>query len=178
MTARVIDHVDLFRDLEPALRARIAQIAKLVTLHAGDEVARIGDINNSLIVVARGVLEVGFERDGDHAPVARLGTGDFFGEMSLLTGSPSNVTVTALCDTVALEIGKEALGPILESNPDLAKRLGDIVIRRKIANDTNLRALPPRERQAVTREQADDLLVRIRGFFAPAAIGSNSPPSN
>jgi CRP-like cAMP-binding protein len=72
----------------------------------------------------------------------------------------------ALCDTAALEIGKEALSPILQSHPDLAKRLGDIVIGRKLANDAALRAMPPRERRAATRGQAAELLVRIRHFFA------------
>jgi len=166
MAVRVLDHVDLFRDLEPALRARIAEAAAPVSFHAGDEVMRAGDADSSLFVVARGVFEVSLERDGQRVPVARLGTGDFFGEMSLLTGSPRSAGVMALCDTSALEIGKEALGPILQSHPDLARRLGDIVIGRKLANDAALRAMPPRERRAATRGQAADLLVRIRQFFA------------
>jgi small-conductance mechanosensitive channel/CRP-like cAMP-binding protein len=166
MAVRVLDHVDLFRELEPALRARIAETAEPVSFHAGDEVMRAGDAGDSLFVVARGVFEVSLERDGERVPVARLGTGDFFGEMSLLTGSPRSAGVTALCDTAAFEIGKESLGPILQSNPDLAKRLGDVVIGRKLANDAALRALPPRERRAATRGQSADLLARIRHFFA------------
>jgi small-conductance mechanosensitive channel/CRP-like cAMP-binding protein len=166
MVERLFDHVDLFRSLGADRRARIAAAAREVSFHAGDDVVRLGDTDGSLFVVARGVFEVSLERDGQRVPVARLGTGDFFGEMSLLTGAARSAHVTALCDTTALEIDKRALGPILQSDPGLAKRLGQIVLHRQLANDATLRALPPAERRDATRSQAAELLRHIREFFA------------
>lgn len=166
MPERVIDHVDLFRTLDPALRARIAAAAHPVAFHAGDDVVRQGDTDGSLFVVARGVFEVSLEAEGGRRPVARLGTGDFFGEMSLLTGSPRSAHVTALCDTLALEIDKQALTPILQDHPDLAKRLGETVLHRQHANDAAMRALPPAQRRTAARSQSAELLDRIRAFFA------------
>ncbi len=166
MHERLLDHVDLFRMLEPELRARIAAAAQTVSFHSGDDVVRHGDTDNSLFIVARGVFEVSLENEGKRVAVARLGTGDFFGEMSLLTGSPRSAHVTALCDTTALEIDKSALGPILKTNPTLAKLLGETVLHRRLANDAMLRAMPPTERRTATRSQAAELLDRIRAFFA------------
>ena len=120
----------------------------------------------SLFIVARGVFEVSLDGPEKRVAVARLGTGDFFGEMSLLTGSPRSAHVTALCDTTALEIDKDALGPILQSDPGLAKRLGQIVLHRRLANDATLRAMPPAERRTATRSQTAELLDRIRAFFS------------
>jgi small-conductance mechanosensitive channel/CRP-like cAMP-binding protein len=166
MAERVLDHVDLFRDLNQGLRARLAAAARIATFHARDEVVRLGDTDGSMFVVARGVFEVSLETDGRRVPVARLGTGDFFGEMSLLTGSPRSAHVTALCDTSALEFDKAALAPLLQAHPELATKLGDVVLDRKLANDATLRALPPLERRQATRNQAAALLANIRSFFS------------
>jgi CRP-like cAMP-binding protein len=166
MNERLFDHVDLFRTLDPELRARISQAARPISFHAGDDVVRQGDTDGSLFIVARGVFEVSLDNHGKRVAVARLGTGDFFGEMSLLTGSPRSAHVTALCDTTALELDKDALGPILQTDPTLAKRLGDIVLHRRLANDATLRAMPPAERRTATRSQAAELLNHIRAFFA------------
>jgi len=166
MHERLLDHVDLFRTLDGELRARIAAAAHPISFHAGDDVVRQGDTDGSLFIVARGVFEVSLDRDGRRVPVARLGTGDFFGEMSLLTGSPRSAHVTALCDTTALEIDKKALGPILKADPSLAGRLGDIVLHRQLANDAVLRAMPPAERRTATRSKGAELLRLIRAFFA------------
>jgi len=166
MAERVLDHVDLFRDTDAALRKSIAAAATVATFHAGDVVVRLGDADSSMFVVARGVFEVALETDGRRVPVARLGTGDFFGEMSLLTGSPRSAHVTALCDTSALEFDKAALAPLLHAHPELAKKLGDVVLDRKLANDATLRALPPIERRQATRNEAAALLASIRRFFS------------
>ena len=74
--------------------------------------------------------------------------------------------MTALCDTTALEIDKKALGPILQSDPGLAKRLGQIVLDRQLANDATLRAMPPIERRDAKRTKGAELLANIRAFFA------------
>ena len=166
MPERLLDHVDLFRTLGADRRARIAAAARLVEFHCGDDVVRQGDTDGSLFIVAHGVFEVSLDGPEKRVAVARLGTGDFFGEMSLLTGSPRSAHVTALCDTTALEVDKDALGPILQSDPGLAKRLGQIVLHRRLANDATLRAMPPAERRTATRSQTAELLDRIRAFFS------------
>ncbi|MCZ8124405.1 MAG: mechanosensitive ion channel family protein [Magnetospirillum sp.] len=162
---RVLEHVDLFRAIEPALRARVAAAARHEIFHAGDDVVRQGDTDRSLFVVARGVFEVSLESGGVHRPVARLGTGDFFGEMSLLTGAPRSARVTALCDTLALEISAEALTPVLQAHPEFARRLGEIVLERKQMNDAALRALTPAARRDAKRSQVDEFLAKMRDFF-------------
>jgi butyryl-CoA dehydrogenase len=48
MGERVLDHVDLFRDLNQGLRARLAAAARIATFHARDEVVRLGDTDGSM----------------------------------------------------------------------------------------------------------------------------------
>ncbi len=53
----------------------------------------------------------------EKAPVAELGPGDIFGEMSLLTGARRSATVTAAEAVEALEVNKEALAYVLSRSP-------------------------------------------------------------
>jgi len=161
----VLEHVDLFREIDADMRARVAAAARREIFHAGDEVVRQGDTDRSLFVVARGVFEVSLAANGARKAVARLGTGDFFGEMSLLTGEPRSAHVTALCDTIALELSAEALGPVLQAHPEFARRLGEIVLDRKQMNDATLRAMTPADRRDAKRNQVDEFLAKMRGFF-------------
>lgn len=165
LAERVLEHVDLFRDIAPEMRARVAAAAKREIFHAGDDVVRQGDSDRSLFVVARGVFEVALDTPAGRKTVARLGTGDFFGEMSLLTGAPRSAHVTALCDTLALEISAEALTPVLQAHPEFARRLGEIVLERRQINDATLRAMAPAARRDAKRSQVDEFLAKMRGFF-------------
>jgi CRP-like cAMP-binding protein len=51
----------------------------------------------------------------------RLGPGEFFGEMAVLTGEPRSATVTASRDTTLVAIGREAFGELFEKAPEAAR---------------------------------------------------------
>ena len=57
----------------------------------GDVVIRQGDRGAELFLVSDGGVKI--ERSGQE--VARLGPGEFFGELALLSGNPRNATVIA-----------------------------------------------------------------------------------
>ena len=57
----------------------------------GDVVIRQGEIGHELFLVSDGSVKV--ERSGQE--VARLGPGEFFGELALLSGNPRNADVIA-----------------------------------------------------------------------------------
>ena len=160
--------VDVLSFFDPEQLRRITPDIERNTYKKGDIVIFKGQITDGFYIIKKGsVLVVMKPKPGQSEPVTvPLATGDFFGEMSLLTGSPRSAHVTALCDTTALELDKLALGPILQANPSLAKRLGDIVLHRQLANDATLRAMPPAERRTAQRSQAAELLANIRAFFA------------
>src|SRR5277367_3085237 len=66
--------------------------------------------------------------------VARLATGDYFGESGLLTGAPLNGQVTALTRAVVYEISKDALSPLLEARPAIAEELSEALASLQLAN--------------------------------------------
>ncbi|RKG49554.1 cyclic nucleotide-binding domain-containing protein [Corallococcus sp. AB011P] len=74
-------------------------------LPAGQVVVREGDPGHSMFVVLEGRVAV--LRGGDHGgntEVGRLGAGEFFGELALLTGTQRTATIVTVEDAVLLEL--------------------------------------------------------------------------
>lgn len=93
-----------------------------------------GELAASMFVILDGEVEViGKTAEGTRVALAKLGVGDCFGEMSLLTGEPRNATVRAVGDVMALEIRKEDLMPLMVENPELAERLAALIETRQIS---------------------------------------------
>ena len=104
--------------------------------------------------------------DGGEVVAGTLKTGDTFGEMSLLTGAPRNATVVAESDLRLLEIGKDALGPVLQANPAIAESLSRLMADRQLATDGFFKQQQNTAGAAARREDyATTLLRNIRNFF-------------
>ncbi|NRD64186.1 cyclic nucleotide-binding domain-containing protein [Corallococcus exiguus] len=74
-------------------------------LPAGQVVVREGDPGHSMFVVLEGRVAV--LRGGDHGgntEVGRMGAGEFFGELALLTGTQRTATIVTVEDAVLLEL--------------------------------------------------------------------------
>ena len=65
--------------------------------------------------------------NGAEVPVAHLGPGAFFGEMSLLTGEPRAATIRAETDALVLSVGKAQFAGLLKRDPGLAARLAAVI---------------------------------------------------
>ncbi|HEX9051695.1 MAG TPA: cyclic nucleotide-binding domain-containing protein, partial [Anaeromyxobacter sp.] len=122
---------DLSRDAFVALtRAMVLRRAG-----AGDVVLQEGSAGTSFFVVATGRLAVS-KRDerGEAVALARLGEGDFFGEMALLSGAPRAATVIAEAPCELLELPADALLEIARAHPHLAGSLRRFYRQRLLAN--------------------------------------------
>ncbi|MBI5607878.1 MAG: mechanosensitive ion channel family protein [Deltaproteobacteria bacterium] len=76
---------------------------------AGEYVLRKGDAGGEMYVVEHGEVAVVVEQaSGQATEVARLGKGQFFGEMSLMTGAPRTATVRAATDLALLVVDTAA----------------------------------------------------------------------
>ena len=150
--------------MEPLGPERVRQLAteNIDRVYAaGEQVIRQGEPGASLFVVMSGSVEV-TAREGDLPParLAVLGAGDYFGEMSLMTGAPRMATVTTLEETRLLEVGKPAFAGILAAEPGLVESLGQS-LRLRLAERTQ--AIAGVERAT---PEVQDIFRKIRDFFA------------
>jgi CRP-like cAMP-binding protein len=68
-----------------------------------------------------------------------LGMGDFFGEMSLLTGEKRNARVAAKTRGTLLEIDRHAFKVLLDSEPVMMRQIEDVFNQRALANKAAMR---------------------------------------
>jgi aquaporin Z len=93
---------------------------------AGETVMKEGDPGDEAYVVERGLLDV---RRGD-APLARLGPGDWVGEMALLLDEPRSATVVAATDAQLRRVTKHDMGHVLAEDPKRTEELLRQLARR------------------------------------------------
>lgn len=118
---------------------RIAALAHVQHVPAGQVIVREGDPGTEFYVVVDGTTRVTAEGDN----VADIGPGSFFGEMALLDGGERVATVTAMTDAELLVLHRDEFNDMLAmAMPTLAPKLLAVVGRR-------VRALEARQGRGV-----------------------------
>jgi len=125
--------------LEPLSDDERAQLAHDGVIHAyspGQEIILEKEPGGSMFIILSGMVDVRRSlADGRVLDLARLGTYDYFGEMSLLTGEARSASVIARTECQALEVGKHTLGPLMAKRPELAAEIAQIVAERKLKSE-------------------------------------------
>jgi small-conductance mechanosensitive channel/CRP-like cAMP-binding protein len=163
---RALRCVDIFRVLSDDELVRLADLAEQRLYASGELIVRQGDDGTELYIIERGEVEVSVQRPGAAAPVelARLGPGKFFGEMALVTGDKRQASVSAATPCKLLCVGRDALQPIMEKAPDLAERIGAVLLERQVELEVRAAAREEKtEHDAIARK---DLVDRIKKLFA------------
>ena len=161
-TERALQRVSIFASLPEEQRAQIAAVSHRGVYAAGESIVRQGESGCSMFVLLSGEAAVYIE-PGDRE-VARIPSGGFFGEMSLLTGAPRNATVRTAVDSEVLEITADEFKQFILANPASLDVMGTAVATRQAQLD-QARAHGPTQSVA---EESQGLVDRIRRFFGVA----------
>jgi len=99
---------------------------------AGQVVIAQGDEADRFYVIASGTVEVTQVPEGGREPVVlrRMGEGEAFGEIGLLSGIPRTATVTAITDGALLALDKEAFLGLVADASDMAFPVYDAYLGR------------------------------------------------
>ena len=124
--AEVLAATPLFADVDQAEMEMIASRAIEVAFEGGHVIARQGDIGTGFFVVVSGAVRI--IRDGDE--IARLGPGEFFGELSVLDGLPRVAQVVADGPTICLALASWDFEAVVEAQPKVAIAVMRVLARR------------------------------------------------
>jgi len=152
--------------LDEAQLEKLFAVARFERFGRGEKVITQGAAGESMFILLSGEAHVYVQSHGVETRVATLRTGDYCGEMSLLTGAPRSATVIAVTDCEMWEIGKEVIAEILQENEPLVQRLSELLAQRRLetegilASNADHAELPARQ-----KEYTDGFLKKLYSFF-------------
>ncbi len=123
--ARLKD-VSFFSSISEQDLAAVAEQADEVSVTAGSVLAREGDVGDKFFVIESGTAEV--TRGGE--PVAKLGAGDFFGEIALIREERRTATVTATSPMVLIVMTGSSFRSLDSSIPELRETVSKALAER------------------------------------------------
>ena len=118
--------VEGFKNLTPT---ELTQVAESMTKrhYLPDEVViREGDTGHELFLISEGAVKV--ERGASE--VARLGPGEFFGELALMSGQRRNATVVAAAPLETYVLGEAQFRAAIEASADFREQLRRVYFLR------------------------------------------------
>jgi len=122
----------LFEVLSKDERDALVKEMDLESHDEGSVIIHEGDAGASMYVITSGEVKVYTRstKNTGNVYLAKLGEGDFFGEVSVLTGKPRTATITASQRTELLRLDKEKLDNALAKYPGIRKVLDDFYKKR------------------------------------------------
>jgi CRP/FNR family transcriptional regulator, cyclic AMP receptor protein len=122
----LIRKVPLFARCSRAELKEIALLADEIDLHEGKEMTREGAPGREFFVLLEGTADVKKNR----RRVNRLGPGDFFGEIALVSHEPRTATVIATSPVRALVITDRSFRRLLDDAPQVQTKVMEAMAER------------------------------------------------
>jgi hypothetical protein len=122
----------LFRSFSRAELVALIRGLRLKSFEAGQIVVSEGEPGGSLFVVTSGKLRAFVKSpQGRNVEVRQIEEGEFFGEISVLSGAPRSATIAAAAPCDLLELDRATLDGIAASHPHVRQVLQEFYEQRK-----------------------------------------------
>lgn len=114
----------LFDGFSPEELVAVMRGLELVSFDAGDVIVAEGAAGDSMFILTSGKVKAYVKTPkGKSLKVQEFEEGDFFGEISVLTGKPRTATLTAAVNCDCLELTRAALDEITKTHPGVREVL-------------------------------------------------------
>jgi len=145
--------------------AKVAQESRLRLFAKDDLIVRQGEEGSSMFIIITGGVKVLVKSVNNHdIEIARKGSGEFFGEMSLLTGQPRTASIRAIEDTKVLVLDKECFSTLIISDEKILSEFVEVLVEC----ESGIKQAIDEERQGsnITEESAHKIIFkRILDYF-------------
>jgi type II secretory ATPase GspE/PulE/Tfp pilus assembly ATPase PilB-like protein len=140
---QLIRFIPAFRELEEADLQALAKSLHQRTVKAGEMVVKQGETGHELYIILEGDFQVFVRQEQlDFEKVLRrLGPGNYFGEIALLSGGSRTTSVRAVTDGKIAALHQVALEDVIRRSPALALSLCKgmaAYVRQILARDTGV----------------------------------------
>lgn len=159
--SETLKKVPFFRTLGKDGIDFIVEKLKFKPFEANETICKIGDPGDKMYIIISGQVKVvvsGAESSGETV-IATLGGGDYFGEMSLLTGEPRSASVITTEPSEMFILQKNDFDVIVERFPSITLSMGKIMSQR-------LR----KTLQKAAQQGGDNQLAGVKGTLADKSL--------
>jgi len=118
--ARALRRVKILGGLSEEQLDRFATFLEVEKIPQWSVVVKQGDPGDSMFFILEGELRVRIEVMGKETILTTLGTGEFFGDISLFDHGPRSADVVANADSVVARISARSFDELAAQAPDLA----------------------------------------------------------
>jgi len=165
----LMEKVELFAPLSKVELGKLVQQVSIQSFATGETAVRQGEPGDSFYIIKKGRVDVIVEKaKGEAVVVATLGQGNFFGEMSLLTGEVRTASIRAKEDAEFIVINKESFRSTLANNPSIAEAMSHLLSERQAGLTAGRERLDATMLERHKKDASGKLLSKIRDFFGLA----------
>lgn len=167
----LLSRIELFAAMEEPELAFLAEHSRPTVVKQGQAIFTAGaehpEQDYAMYVLVEGLLyaTVTHETDGKAVRVGQVTPGQFFGEISLLTGVPRSATITAATDSVIYEITQATMAELLKNRPEIMENLSQVMAERRLRNESTLQSLSGQAQEEARASMARQLLDTMSGMF-------------
>lgn len=130
--SEILRKVPFFQNLEKEGIDYIVERLKFKPYEQDETICQSGDPGDKMYIIINGKVKVVVraEPDGEENLIAYLAAGDYFGEMSLLTGEPRSASVITTEPSEMFILNKSDFDQIIEKFPSITLSMGKIMSQR------------------------------------------------
>ncbi|MBU1100944.1 MAG: mechanosensitive ion channel [Bacteroidetes bacterium] len=127
----------------------------------GEEIVTERASGDSMFILVEGLCDVYADNDeSEQINVGQISPGQFFGEMSLLTGELRSATVIADTDCLVYIVTKDHVEEIIKKRPETAEGISNIIAERRIKTLQSIE-----ESEQHRNNIASQILSKMKDFF-------------
>lgn len=164
---RLLSHIELFRGMEDEDLQHLAASLVARDIHPQEGIVRQGEEGTDMFVITEGAVEVLVNVDGREVQVASMQAGDYFGEMSLLTGEPRTATVRATTRGRLWQISRESMARVLTDDAPTMDLVSRNLAKRNLNRSSRIEASNTQCTEDQTRSLTATLLAKMKSIFRP-----------
>ncbi|MFK7802194.1 MAG: cyclic nucleotide-binding domain-containing protein [Anaerolineae bacterium] len=162
---KLLNSFDLISELEDDQIAQLASFSHAQSFAIGEYLVREGEQGDSMFMITAGSVDIHIRGDqNQNILVQQKKAGEFFGEMSLLTGEPRSATVRATDDVEVIVINKDAFTSVLMEDPSILNMLLDGLEAQKVNLQTQ-RADKAQQNGHTQKSSRDILIQRVWDYL-------------
>ena len=126
VTWSMIAHVPIFANLDAAAIMEIMELLNSRRVQPNEVIARRGEKADAMYFIISGRVEIELEDEENF----ELASGDFFGEIALLTGEERSATARAVEESQILVLLAHDLARLMERVPEMGRRIREVAHER------------------------------------------------